>query len=60
MVNKWDKKYKAIAREVVEILAKHGLTVELAIWVLKLAMGAYTRAGEVKVPTPQEIHDLLT
>lgn len=58
-MNKFDKKYKAIACELVEQLCKNGLTVEESIWTLKIATGAYESVAAVKVPTPQELCNLL-
>ena len=58
-LNKFDKKYKAIARELVEQLNKNGLNVEESIFTLKFAIAAYERACAITVPTLQELHDHL-
>ena len=54
-----DKKYKAITCEIIEILAKHGLTVEEVEFVTDYAKVTFKSAASLTQPKLEEIRNLL-
>ena len=58
-MNKLDPKYKAITCEVVELLAKHGLTVEETEFVVDYAKSVIRSTASVTQSELEEIRNLL-
>lgn len=59
MVNKYDKKYKAITREVLELLAEYGLTVEEIEFVTNYAVHTAKAVASVTQPKLEDMLALL-
>lgn len=53
-MNTFDKKYEAIACELVELLSKHGLAVEECKQVLNITESAYVRAANKTIISPAD------